>query len=322
MSTPPFKVLIIGGGSCGLALAQGLQKAGIEYTLYERDSAEQYHHRTRDWGSLLHWGTQYMQKCLPPSIWARRSEMNTDPYYTYDPANGVILIVDGKTGTEIKRPTGVEHVARVSREKVRRLLSQGLNISYSKRLLNITTEDDTVTAYFSDNTTATGSVLIGCDGGRSKTREFIVGPEAAKGFDTDYTMINTWTTLPADIALALRAKHPIVTLAQHPDGYPEILIAILDIPSKDAPPETWKFQIYTGVHGPPRKKDLDTNAKAMAFFKGVFKEYAEPYQGIGEAMSEDHVLPVDDGWNFKPIGDFDWDNHGGKMTLAGDAAPK
>jgi 2-polyprenyl-6-methoxyphenol hydroxylase-like FAD-dependent oxidoreductase len=38
------------------------------------------------------------------------------------------------------------------------------------------------------------------------------------------------------------------------------------------------------------------------------------------SLPEDHDLPVDDGWNFNPIGDFTWDNHGGKVTLAGDAA--
>ena len=54
MTTSNFSVLNVGGGYCGLALAQGLREADIAYTLYERDSTEEYHKRPRGWGSLLH----------------------------------------------------------------------------------------------------------------------------------------------------------------------------------------------------------------------------------------------------------------------------
>jgi len=37
MSNEPFHVAIIGGGIGGLCLAQGLSKAGVSVTVYERD---------------------------------------------------------------------------------------------------------------------------------------------------------------------------------------------------------------------------------------------------------------------------------------------
>lgn len=319
MTMSDFKVLVIGGGSCGLALAQGLRKAGIPYTLYERDSAEEYQLRPRDWGSLLHWGQEYMQKCLPEDLWKRRAEMWVDPWDDYE-SHSASLIWNGKTGEEIMRPSAVKGTVRVSRRKVRVFLSQGLDIEYSKRLVEVTTQDDKVMAHFEDGTSATGSLLIGCDGGRSKVREYVVGPDAAKGFDSDYTMINTWTTLPAETALALRAKHPIISQAVHPDNQAGGLIATLDVPYKEAPPEEWKFQVYMGWKGGPRKADLKTSEMTMQRLKKNYGMLSEPFRSVGEAISDTHYLPVDDGWNFKPTGDFEWNNHNGKVALAGDAA--
>lgn len=322
MSPPKdLHILIIGGGSCGLALAQGLRKHDIPYTLYERDSADAYHTRPRDWGSLLHWGLEYLRRCLDEGLWARRAEMWVDPFYDYNrQGNTAGLLWDAKSGEEFVRPAAVRGTVRVSRRKVRVLLSQGLRIEYGKRLVRVEERGDEVTAYFEDGTSASGSMLVGCDGGKSKVREFVVGEKAAKGFDSDYTMINTWATLPADVAKALRAKHPIVSQALHPDVKVGALIATLDVPTRNSPPEEWKFQINSGWKGGPRKADLDTNEKAMAHFKRIFGQIAEPFCSVGKALTEDHVLPVDDGWNFKPTGDFEWDNHGGKVTLAGDAA--
>jgi 2-polyprenyl-6-methoxyphenol hydroxylase-like FAD-dependent oxidoreductase len=90
-------------------------------------------------------------------------------------------------------------------------LSHGLNIEYVKRLDNIINSGNNFAAHFTDGTTATGFVLISCYGGHSKTRKYIVSAEAAKGLDTDYTMMYTWTRLPAETALAVSAKHPIIS---------------------------------------------------------------------------------------------------------------
>jgi 2-polyprenyl-6-methoxyphenol hydroxylase-like FAD-dependent oxidoreductase len=322
MSPPKdLHTLIIGGGSCGLALAQGLRKHNIPYTLFERDSADAYHARPRDWGSLLHWGQEYLRRCLDEELWARRAEMWVDPFYDYDrQGNTASLMWDAKSGEELVRPAAVRGTVRVSRRKVRVLLSQGLRIEYGKRLVRVEERGDGVTAYFEDGTNARGSMLVGCDGGKSKVREFVVGEKEARGFDSDYTMINTWSTLPADVAKALRTKHPIISQAMHPDVQVGGLVATLDVPTRNSLPEEWKFQIYSGWKGEPRKADLNTNKKAMAHFKRIFEQIAEPFCSVGKALTEDHTLPVDDGWNFKPTGDFGWDNHGGKVTLAGDAA--
>lgn len=247
--------------------------------------------------------------------------MWVDPWYDYDAqGNTASLLWDAKTGEELVRPAAVRGTVRVSRRKVRVLLSKGLRIEFGKRLVRVEEHGESVTAVFEDGTSGRGSMVVGCDGGKSRVREFVVGEKAARGFDSDFTMINTWSTLPGHLARALRKKHPIISQALHPDVQVGALIATLDVPSKDAPAEEWKFQIYSGWKGEPRKADLDTNEKAIAHFKRIFEQIAEPFYSVGMALLDNHVLPVDGGWNFKPTGDFKWDNHGGKVTLAGDAA--
>lgn len=247
--------------------------------------------------------------------------MWVDPFFDYDaPGHSASLLWNAKTGAELKRPDAVKGTVRASRRKIRALLSQGLKIECGKRLARLEDCGDGMKVYFEDGTTAVGSMAVGCDGGKSRVREFVIGKEAAKGFDSDYTMINTWATLPAPVARGLRAKHPILSQALHPEVQVGALIATLDVPSPDASPEHWKFQIYSGWKGEPRKADLDTNEKAMEHFKRIFEQIAEPFYSVGKSLPSDLILPVDDGWNFEPNGDFEWDNHGGKVTLAGDAA--
>src|SRR5215510_15232663 len=67
MSNDSFRVGIVGGGIAGLALAQGLRKAGIAATVFERD-------RTRSdrlQGYRVHIspaGSRALHACLPPHL--------------------------------------------------------------------------------------------------------------------------------------------------------------------------------------------------------------------------------------------------------------
>lgn len=60
-------VLIIGGGIGGLCLAQGLKKAGIRATVFERDPSP----ASRLQGYRIHInpeGSRALQACLPPRL--------------------------------------------------------------------------------------------------------------------------------------------------------------------------------------------------------------------------------------------------------------
>ena len=52
-TAPKPKVLIIGSGLGGMALAQSLRKQGVPFQLFERD--EEPHARFQGWAISLHW---------------------------------------------------------------------------------------------------------------------------------------------------------------------------------------------------------------------------------------------------------------------------
>ena len=67
-----------------------------------------------------------------------------------------------------------------------------------------------VTARFEDGTEATGTLLIGADGPRSRTREILVGLENAKTAPIDYAFTMCYSKHTRDRALWLRSAlyHP------------------------------------------------------------------------------------------------------------------
>jgi len=74
-----------------------------------------------------------------------------------------------------------------------------------------------VTAIFTNGELATGSVLIGSDGPRSKVRETLLGPEKSEVTSMDIVHSNVAVTYhDAEKARFVRSAHPVLSLAVHP----------------------------------------------------------------------------------------------------------
>ena len=133
-------MLIIGAGLTGLLVAHGLNKAGISYDLFETEDAGST--RPREWTMGVHWGVPLMEDLIPAELTARLiAEACVDPTLDYvtPPTNGS-RIYDGVTGQLLKEMTVPERLLRVSRRKLRRLLSEGLAIkvgSLQRRMYGI-----------------------------------------------------------------------------------------------------------------------------------------------------------------------------------------
>ncbi|MFI6831525.1 FAD-dependent oxidoreductase [Kribbella sp. NPDC050241] len=164
-----MKVLVIGGGTGGLALAHGLQRAGIGVTVFERDEL-----RTDG----LH---GYRVGIDPDGSRALHALLPADLYDTFvatkarDPKYFNMLTEDLKEVLSFDLPesTGpVESEKSISRMTLRQVLLTGLDdvVEFGKEFTRFEQHGDQVTAYFADGTRATGDLLVAADGSGSRVR--------------------------------------------------------------------------------------------------------------------------------------------------------
>ncbi|KAF2230539.1 FAD/NAD(P)-binding domain-containing protein [Viridothelium virens] len=313
-SPPTFSPLTI-PGTTGLALARGLTRLHIPFALYERSPPTA---RPRDWGMLLHWGTPHLLSVLPASVHPRLSETWVDPHYDWSEP---VVRMDGATG-EITGRTPGQNLVRVSRRKMVAFLEEGVRVEYWRVVQGVEVlgreEGGGVRVRFEeDGGEVVGSMVVGADGSHSKVREVLVGAEAARCVDTGFTMINyCHARYTAEQAKVLRSVHPILTTGWWGEGRIAYLLAALDIPSLDKP-EDWQFQNYMGWHGSPHKQDFRSSQDVVEFFREKASHFCDPFRTAAQGIKDDTILPVDVGHQWSPS---QWDNRGGKITLAGDAA--
>jgi 2-polyprenyl-6-methoxyphenol hydroxylase-like FAD-dependent oxidoreductase len=165
--------LIIGGGIGGLCLAQGLRRAGIPVTVYERNAT-----RT-DWlqGYRIHInpnGSRALHRSLEPAAWqAFLDTVSTDAgrfAFVTERLDTLIELGDDVVNTD-PDPANQHHGA--SRITLRQVLLSGLDdvVEFGKTFERYElTRDGRVTAHFTDGSTATGELLVGADGANSRVR--------------------------------------------------------------------------------------------------------------------------------------------------------
>ncbi|WP_328522548.1 FAD-dependent oxidoreductase [Kribbella sp. NBC_00359] len=164
-----MKVLVIGGGTGGLALAHGLKRAGIGVTVFERDAL-----RTDG----LH---GYRVGIDPDGSRALHALLPTELYDTFvatkarDPKYFNMLTEDLKEVLSMDLPEStdpVESEKSISRMTLRQVLLTGLDdvVEFGKEFTRFEQHGDQVTAYFADGTHATGDLLVAADGSGSRVR--------------------------------------------------------------------------------------------------------------------------------------------------------
>ncbi|MGW7680675.1 FAD-dependent oxidoreductase [Kribbella sp. NPDC054772] len=164
-----MKVLVIGGGTGGLALAHGLRRAGIEVSVFERDAL-----RTDG----LH---GYRVGIDPDGSRALHALLPRELYDTFvatkarDPKYFNMLTEDLKEVLSMEIPAStdpVESEKSISRMTLRQVLLTGLEdvVEFGKEFTRFEQHGDQVTAYFADGTEATSDVLVAADGSGSRVR--------------------------------------------------------------------------------------------------------------------------------------------------------
>jgi 2-polyprenyl-6-methoxyphenol hydroxylase-like FAD-dependent oxidoreductase len=185
MPNDGLHVVVAGGGIGGLCLAQGLRKAGISVAVYERDSApdanvDRYRLHINPAGS------RSLRACLPPQAWQRFLETagRTGGGFGFltEQLETMVVVED-----DIMYPPATDPAEQwypVDRAALREVLLSGLDgtVSFGKALDHYeTAPGGGVTAHFADGSHATGDILIGADGTRSRVRQQLTASTGPKG---------------------------------------------------------------------------------------------------------------------------------------------
>jgi 2-polyprenyl-6-methoxyphenol hydroxylase-like FAD-dependent oxidoreductase len=169
MQKLPLKVMIIGAGTGGLALAHGLKQAGIEVIVFERDRTP----RDAKGGyrvGISPGGSQALKTCLPPELFELFLATSARPprYFnmlTEHFSNLISLEMEGDESAHSEQ--------NVNRLTLRRVLLTGLEdvVCFDKKFVRYDENPDgSVTVSFEDGTQWRGDVLIGADGSGSRLR--------------------------------------------------------------------------------------------------------------------------------------------------------
>lgn len=307
-------VIVIGAGISGLLTCQGLKKANIKYSLFERDVSMNY--RSNEWTMAIHWALLHLKEILPAELFAKiESEIACNP--TIGIHSGLYPIINGETGDLI---TGVPYKdgLRVPRSKMRVLCAEGLNVQYGKSLVDIAFNEsgNGVHATFSDGTLVSGTMIIGADGPRSRVRETAMG-SAEKAAVTKFPIFHTNMTVcygDADKAQYVRQKYPTSYLALSQRSF-HAFQSISSMPDGPDHPESWIFHMAMAWLG---ESDNNTSyAERLALIKARADGMGEPARSAFMWLPDDTEVHKADisYWISQP-----WNNRQGRLTLIGDAA--
>jgi 2-polyprenyl-6-methoxyphenol hydroxylase-like FAD-dependent oxidoreductase len=210
------------------------------------------------------------------------------------------------------------------RSKLRSILAEGLGIQYDKLLSNISYSEDgtTVTAHFADGTSAEGTLLIGTDGHRSVVRSLLVGPEKSALTKLEYGAAIVQSKYTAEQVKFLRSFHPLYIAAPHPEGI-FAWVGLHYAPDVNDP-EDWIMNHYISwpLSFEEQEKSKDwTNEQRLKQMKEFGVKFCDPFKSAFEWLKDDQVVWYAPMTQWDPsLEEHQWDNHGGRVTLAGDAA--
>jgi 2-polyprenyl-6-methoxyphenol hydroxylase-like FAD-dependent oxidoreductase len=195
MTEKNFRVGIVGGGIGGLALAQGLKKAGVSVAVYERDSTptdrlQGFRIRISPKGSAA------LHDCLPGDLFdlftaTCSADRRRFRFLTEKMEELLSFDFSGEAGT-------IAQNRAASRITLRQILLARLDgiVEFGKVFSRYEETEGGIVLHFADGSTATCDVLVGADGGNSRVRQQFL-PHARR-VDTGVLGIAAKAMLTAD----------------------------------------------------------------------------------------------------------------------------
>ena len=168
-----MQVLIIGGGIGGLALAQGLRRAGVDVVVHERDRSV----GSRWEGYRIHInpvGARALHAVLPAAGWEEfLATAGPGGEFGFLTEQLDELVVVEESIMYPGRADPAENHYAADRATLRRVLASGLDdvVRFGSEFVGyVRRPGGRVEAQFADGTTAVGDLLVGADGPASRVR--------------------------------------------------------------------------------------------------------------------------------------------------------
>ncbi|KAF9970963.1 hypothetical protein BGZ73_006177 [Actinomortierella ambigua] len=203
------KVLVVGAGMAGLMLGHLLERANIQYEIYER--AEEL----RPLGSAMGFGANILPLFEQIGIFEDFKKVSKEVFGT-EFVNDNHQVTAQIGGRFLAEKFGYAYRIFTRPDLMKVLLSRvpTHKIHLGMKLVDLQQDDKSVTLTFADGTTATGDLVVGADGGYSTTREYLYKWLEEKGtlpaIDKEDMMFSFYnllgTTSPMD-----PAKYPVLT---------------------------------------------------------------------------------------------------------------
>ncbi|MGQ4386556.1 FAD-dependent oxidoreductase [Streptomyces sp. SAS_270] len=200
------RTVIVGGGTAGTAAALALHKAGFDVAVYEAhpDSAE-------DIGAFLTLASNGMRALaqVDASTAVTATGFPLAAMRVLDASGAELAQVPlGEAGDPLLQYRCLRR-GELNTALQREAEHRGIRIRHGARLASVEDGPDTVTAHFTDGSSATGDLLIGADGLNSTVRRSIA-PTARPGYAGQYVFYGYTTRAP----LTTRTDSACITMVR------------------------------------------------------------------------------------------------------------
>ncbi|KAJ5724889.1 FAD binding domain-containing protein [Penicillium malachiteum] len=313
-------VIISGAGIVGLTLAQALKKENISFQIYERDT--HLHARSAGWGISIYCAHPALADCMPSGFAEELCSVQVDLQHELTDVGSVFL------NLETAKPRFVipsNFRRRVSREKLRKLLTAGIDVNRDKQISGFNPTKNGILISFSDGTDVEGSLLAAADGSGSNIRQLLLGMDLGGFNQLLVRSLAVTVCLPEEKANRLQTIAPLKFQGCHPDTGYYMWYSILSTPQVNSsfgannPHYEAQLNVSWLVKGsnddvPETNFDRLANIKYLARMgTGFEKTLRETIEDIPDGTEVFEITLAD--WPTIP-----WHGFDGRVTLLGDAA--
>lgn len=194
-------------------------------------------------------------------------------------------------------------------------------VHWNRRFVGTQEAEDGIVAVFEDGSRIEGSIIVGTEGSNSRTRQ-LVAPETYRNNRLPVRLTGTAVDFTPEQVKPLRDLDPLLFQGCHPHSSTFLWVSMIDTPesngTKGTDDERYRVQVLMSwLFKSPDDEVKPTQAERLKEMKRRAEVFHEKLRGVIQSMPEGtgclEVVLQD--W---PC--LDWDNHSGRVTLAGDAA--